>query len=406
MSQTPFGPPGQPPHGQNPPYPPYQQTAPPPGPYGPPQGQYGVPPQYGPVSIAPQQGAGFGWGPNFGPPGPGPGGPGPGGPGFQPGWQPQRPRKKSKGPLIAILSIVGVAVIGGWLFGVIKNTDNDYTPPVSSRPYTPEPTTTSSPTEQPTEAPTSSATTSPNGASDSTVVAKNALYRVGQMRTVNCKEPSVRPTTMANAARYWAAIKPCLDKAWAPLVAKAGYTFRAPQIAYWSGTSTSNPCGNGPVSVPFYCSANHTMYMKVDVFVKAYNEYPDATSKAYARMWYSRSIAHEYGHSVQYMTGILQASSRIRYEQPDYAGQMRMTRRMELQANCFAGVFLAVNKRSYPINGLMLYVWNKWVVTAGDKPEQGTHGSAASQARFMGRSFKTGNPASCNTFAASPANVD
>jgi predicted metalloprotease len=345
--------------------------------------------------MGPQQGPGFGWGPSFGPPGPG-------GPGFQPGWQPQRPKKKSKGPLVAILTIVGIAVVGGWIFGVIKkNADNSYTPPVSSRRYTPEPT----PTSGPTEGPTSTTSTSPNTPSDSTVVGKNALYKVGQMRTVNCKEPSVRPTTAANAARYWAAIKPCLDKSWAPLVAKAGYTFRAPQMTYWSGTSVSNPCSSGAVNVPFYCSANHMMYMKVDVFVKAYNEYPDAESKAYARMWYSRSIAHEYGHSVQYMTGILQAADKLRYEQQDYAGQMRMTRRMELQANCFAGVFLAVNKRSYPINGMMLYVWKKWVVTAGDKPEEGDHGSVASQARFMGKSFTTGNPASCNTFAASPANV-
>lgn len=122
-------------------------------------------------------------------------------------------------------------------------------------------------------------------------------------------------------------------------------------------------------------------------------------------MWYTRSVAHEFGHGVQNMTGILQAASKLRYAQEDYAGQMRMTRRMELQANCFAGVFLAVNKSSYPINGNMLYVWNKYVVTAGDKPEEGDHGSVASQGRFMGKSFDTGNPASCNTFSASPANV-
>jgi predicted metalloprotease len=351
--------------------------------------------------MAPQQGQGFGWGPNFGPPGPGR-------PGFQPGWQPQRPRKKSKGPLVAILCLVGVVVVGGWIVGVLKkNADNTTTPPVTTSHYTPEPTTTAEPTDGPTEEPTTTTSTSTPAEEpdDSTVVAKNALYKVGQMRTVNCKEPSVRPTTARNAAAYWAAIKPCLDKSWAPLVAKAGYKFKSPTMTYWSGSTVTNPCGGGVVNVPFYCSANNVLYMKVDVFVKSYNEYPDAESKAYARMWYSRSIAHEFGHSVQNMTGILQASSKIRYEQTDYAGQMRMTRRMELQANCFAGVFLAANKRSYPINGMMLYVWNKWVVTAGDKPEEGDHGSVASQARFMGQSFKNANPASCNTFAASPANV-
>jgi uncharacterized protein len=398
LSQTPFG--GPP--GQNPPY--QQQPGPPPqsqpGPYGPPPGQYGGQPQYGPppgqyggqpqygqlypsVHVAPQPS--FGWGPNVGPP----------------------PRKKSKGPAFLVLSLVVLAVAGAWIFGIVKkNADNNYTPPVSSGRHTPSPTApTSEPTDGPTEEPTSSTTTQPNGQSDATIVAKNKLYTVGQMAPVNCKEPSVRPNTARNAAAYWAAIKPCLDKSWAPMVAKAGYTFRAPQMVYWSGTSVSNPCSGGAVNVPFYCSANHMMYMKVDVFVKAYNEYSDPEAKAYARMWYTRSIAHEYGHSVQNETGILQASSRMRYDAPDTASEMRMTRRMELQANCFAGVFLAVNKRSYPINGLMLSVWNKYVVTAGDPPEQGDHGSKASQARFMGRSFRTGNPATCNTFSASAANV-
>ena len=94
------------------------------------------------------------------------------------------------------------------------------------------------------------------------------------MRTVNCKEPRVRPNNARNAAAYWAAIKPCLDRSWAPLVAKAGYTFRAPKMLYWSGTSVHSPCGDGPVNVPFYCSGNHMMYMKVDVFVKTTTSTP------------------------------------------------------------------------------------------------------------------------------------
>jgi predicted metalloprotease len=399
LSQPPYGPPGQNPYNspypqqqpQQPQYqqPQYQQPA-----YGPPQRQYGGPPPQGP---------GFGWGPNFGPPGPG-----------GPGWQPQRPRKKSKAPLIALLSIVGVAIVGGWIIGVIKkNADDVTTPPVGPTRYTPEPTEepteqpTEEPTEQPTEQPTSTETTSTTApkVSDSTIVAKNALYKVGQMKTVNCKEPRVRPTNTRNAAAYWNAIKPCLDKSWAPLVAKAGYKFKAPTMSFWAGTNATGPCGTGPVDVPYYCSANNNLYMKVDVFVKTYMEYPDAESKAYSRMWYTRSIAHEYGHGVQNMTGILQASDNLRYELTDYDDRTRQTRRMELQANCFAGVFLAVNKRSYPISGEMLYVWNKWVVTAGDKPEDGDHGSVASQQRFMGTSFKTGNPASCNTFAVSPRYV-
>ncbi|WP_344237984.1 neutral zinc metallopeptidase [Kribbella hippodromi] len=403
MSQPPFGPPGQ--NQQYPPYQPGPQQGQPAAPYGPPQGQYGPPPQGPPFQGPPQygppsQGPGFGWGPGFGGPG------GSGGPGG-PGWQPRRPRKKSKAPLIVILSLVGVGIVGAGLIGIVRQAAKDTThPPVVPTRYTPKPTTES--TGQPTEEPTSTATESPTSepkVNDATVVSKNAIYKVGQMRTANCREPKVRPTNARNAAAYWAAIKPCLDRSWGPLVTKAGYKFQPPSMSYWSGSSTTTPCGSGVVNVPFYCSSNNNLYMKVDVFVKSYTQYSDAESKAYARMWYTRSVAHEYGHSVQNMTGILQASDNLRYELSDYNDRQRQTRRMELQANCFAGVFLAMNKKSYPISGELLYVWNKWVVTAGDKPEDGDHGSVASQQRFMGQSFKTGNPASCNTFAVSPRYV-
>ncbi|MEV8373660.1 neutral zinc metallopeptidase [Kribbella sp. NPDC056861] len=461
MTQPPYGqqPSGpyqqnqQPPYGQNQPRPPYQQQPPNQPPYQ--QQAPNQPPyQYGPPSVAPQQGQGFGWGPQFAPPpphrppvqqgppgpqgyppqGPPPGyppqGPGQGfpppphgfhqGPGFQPGWQPQLPRrKKSKAPLFAILGLVFVAVAGLWAFGVIKkNADNNYTQPqpsqpsyrVTEQPSPTVPTSSTEPTQEPTTSePTSSepttTTTEKPQVSDLDTVAKNAIYKTGQMRSVGCKEPAVRPTTAANAAKYWAAIKPCLDQSWARQTALAGFTFRAPTMLYWSGVRVSTPCGNGAVPVPFYCPANHKMYMKVDNFVKTYNQYPDEENKAYSRMWYSRSIAHEYGHAMQSVTGILQATNRLEYEADSYADRIRITRRSELQANCFAGVFLAANKNSYPINGVMLRVWNKWVVTAGDKPNAGDHGSPASQARFMGRSFITGNPASCNTYAASAANV-
>jgi predicted metalloprotease len=343
LSQTPFGPPNQ--------------------------------PQYGSYSVVPQQGASFGWGPQFSP-----------GP----------PKKRSKGPVFAILGLVVLAGAGLWAFGVIKkNADDNVTRP-TVLPTTTQPTATRTTTYKPPKP----------RLTDTQIVQQNKLYRTGKQRSVNCKEPNIRPSNNRAAAAYWARVKPCLDRAWAPYVRSAGYQFRAPQMSYWSGSMVSTPCSSGAKSVPFYCSANEMMYMKVDVFAEVYNEYPDALSKAYARMWYSRSIAHEYGHHVQYLTGILEASHNRRYEASTSAGVRLETRRMELQANCLAGVFLAANKRSYPINGNLLTAWNRWVVTAGDPPGRGTHGSTASQKRYMGKSFVTGNLASCNTFTAPARLVD
>ncbi len=367
LSQTPFGPPNQT----------GQWGAPP---------QYSPPPQpqYAPYSVAPQQGASFGWGPQFSP-----------GP----------PKKRSKGPVFAILGLVVLAGAGLWAFGVLnKNADDNVTRPIvqpTVRRNTPT-------TGVPTKKPTTAQTTSPSspGKTDTQIVQQNKLYRTGKQRSVNCKEPNIRPSNNRAAAAYWARVKPCLDRACAPYVRSAGYQFRAPQMSYWSGSMVTTPCSSGAKSVPFYCSSNEMMYMKVDVFAEVYNEYPDALTKAYARIWYTRSIAHEYGHHIQSLTGILEASYNRRYEASTSAGVLLETRRMELQANCFAGVFLAANKRSYPVNGNLLTAWNRWVVTAGDPPGQGTHGSTASQKRYMGKSFVTGNLSSCNTFSAPARLVD
>jgi predicted metalloprotease len=358
LSQTPFGPPNQ--------------------------------PQYGSYSVVPQQGASFGWGPQFSP-----------GP----------PKKRSKGPVFAILGLVVLAGAGLWAFGVIKkNADDNVTRPTVRPTMQRNTPTTGVPTEEPTTRPTATRTTtykpSKPQLTDNQIVQQNKLYRTGKQRSVNCKEPNIRPSNNRAAAAYWARVKPCLDRAWAPYVRSAGYQFRAPQMSYWSGSVVTTPCSSGAKSVPFYCSANEMMYMKVDVFAEVYNEYPDALTKAYARMWYTRSIAHEYGHHLQYLTGILEASYNRRYEASTSAGVLLETRRMELQANCLAGVFLAANKRSYPINGNLLTAWNRWVVTAGDPPGRGTHGSTASQKRYMGKSFVTGNLASCNTFSAPARLVD
>lgn len=368
--------------------------------------------QYGVPSMAPQKGPSLGWGPQFGP---------------GQGWQPQLPPKKpSKGPLVAILGLCLVGVVAAFVVGMMqKNANDNYSAPKTSEPSwrvtSPMPTPTGnlptepSPTEPTASEPTASEPTASEPTStptttkpdDLAIVARNKLYTTEQARHLELQGIGMRPgrpptrTRRSTGRRSSPASTP-------PGPARSRSADRSTgsrMMTYWSGTTVSTPCSGGGRTVPFYCSANHMMYMKVDAFVKVYNQYPDAESKAYARMWYTRSIAHEYGHAVQSMTGILQAAHQLRYEATSYNDRMLMSRRIELQANCFAGVFLAVNKSSYPIDGLLLKTWNKWVVTVGDPPNKGDHGSAASNVRFMGKAFTTGTPGTCNTFAASPENV-
>ena len=387
-NQGPYGPPpGQ------------YQGPPPPPPYGPPPGgpQYGPPPggpqQWGP----PPQGPGFGWGPN----------------GFPP------PKKKSKaGWIILPIAVIGLAVVGfAVLSSVLKhNGDGDYTQPQ------PTSTATDGPTEEPTyiattKAPTAPATTrttqpqptktTPPPPSDTDIVAKNRIYKTGVQKTVNCRESGARATSGTNVRKYYNTVLTCLVKAWPKQVALAGGRFVPPHLVGFVGTAQS-PCGGSSPS-SFYCSSNRTIYMDVNSDLKWYQLYLSYPNKTQAMAWLraemTDTVAHEFGHHVQNMTGILAATDNLQYE---FSGDksLEMSRRLEIQATCFGNVFMGANKSSYGMTGLLKSQLDYLHSHQGDEyMSQPDHGSRAIIPRWANAGFVTRSPSACNTYTASPKYV-
>ncbi|MGW7685646.1 neutral zinc metallopeptidase [Kribbella sp. NPDC054772] len=436
MSGNQWGPPpGQPPNSQQPPQP-WQQGPgyggqPQPGrPPGPPQG----PPFQGPGQ--PFQGQGFQGQPFHGQQFQGPQfqgqgqGRGPGQPQF--GWgAPQGgqrpPKKKGRGAAIAVFTLLGVLVVGVVGLKILSNTlkhngDPSYAEPTTTSSYSPttEPTTgpsSSGPTTKPTttqsttQAPrptttrsttTTKPTTNP-GPSDSDLVLKNRLYKAGAMSPVGCKESKTRPSSAAGAKANYKNLVGCLNKSWAPLVAKAGGRFRAPNVLVFSG-SVETPCGTHyDTAPPFFCGTNDTIYMNLTEDVGNYNRYSQSYQKVWARMWMLHQFAHEYGHHVQNNMGILQAYARIRYERPTYAKELEDSRRLELQASCFSDIFIGSNKRTYPITGQSLFQWRWLIANTIDKGRD--HGAPANHKYWAMRGWDARNPSACNTFASSSSKV-
>ncbi|HZX08453.1 neutral zinc metallopeptidase [Kribbella sp.] len=403
--------------------------------WGPPPGQQ-YPPQQPQQPW--QQGPGYGGTPPPArPPGPGfPGQPfpgpyhGPGQPQQQFGWGaapggPRPPKKKGRGPLIAVLVILGVLLIGGTALKAISSALKHASSPTSE----PSVTTTYSPTQptEPTEAPstrgeptTTQSTTQPTrptasrqtttntpttkpGPSDSDLVVKNALYKAGVMSSVHCRESSARPATAAGARANYKNLLGCLNKAWAPMVAKAGGRFRAPHVITFSG-SVSSPCGTHMDSnPPFFCGTNDTIYMNLTEDMGNYNRYSQSYQKIWARMWMLHQMAHEYGHHVQNNMGILQAYSRIRYDRPNYAMELQDSRRLELQASCFSDIFIGANKNSYPVTGQAQYQW-RWLI--GHTTDlNNDHGDANNHQYWALRGYNARDPRACITWSASAAKV-
>lgn len=355
-----------------------------------------------------------------------------------PGWgwgAPQQPPpRKRRGGLIALVVIGGLVLLGVLGLSVVSNAlKRNSTPYSGSYPTVPAYTPTYSPTEEPSGAPspvtptttrptTTKPTTTkptvvkptaprttntvkppPKGPTNLQIVSKNSLYKVGAMGSVNCKEANARPATVSGARANYTQLRACLGRAWPALVKKSGNTFRPPTVLTFSGT-VSSPCGTASDSgPPFYCSSNETIYMNLTEDVGNYNRHPENYQKVWARMWMLHQFAHEYGHHIQHLTGILQANHVLRYEADTQALELEGSRRLELQASCFGDVFIGANKRSYPITGEALFQW-KWLILHWSD-DANDHGDGVNHQYWALRGFNSRNPALCNTFTSSPPRV-
>ena len=310
-------------------------------------------------------------------------------------------------------------VVSLWIVGVVlkNNRHNDN---VTQPAYTP----TYEPTYFPTTAPTSAPVTTaprptatltskttpppPPRPSDTDVVTKNSFYGSGVQRTVNCRESGARATSAANARAYYTNVLTCLNRAWPAQVTVSKYRFRPPKLVSFTGP-VQTPCMGGAPS-SFYCSSNETIYMdaKTDLqLYKRYSAYNNRTEVlAYLRADMTDTVAHEYGHHLQNVTGILRASSNLEYQKSGDAS-LQMSRRLEIQATCLGNVFMGANKGSYKFTGLLKSQLDFLHANQGDEFGDGRrdHGSKAINPYWSNLGFNNRTPRVCNTYTASAALV-
>jgi predicted metalloprotease len=375
-----------------------QQQFPPPGGYVP-QQHYGWASGGGGGQQPP-----LGWGPGFG-----------GGP----QWQPP---KKSKGPLIGLVAVLGVLGVGvATVIGFASRSGDDEPTVVGARPSarattsaSPPPLPTITPRPKPTSGPSTTRPTPPPPKprakpkpppSAREIASRSRIYATGTHPSLGCREPGVRATSAANVKAYNAAVKACLDRSWLRQERAGGFKARPPaHMLHFSG-AVETPCTGGVTQRSFYCSANETIYMYVVEPMKLYRQWGaqiGSAGRTAARMRQLFVMAHEYGHHVQAVTGILQAEHEMRYQASSREGVLQSSRRTELQASCFAAVFVGANRRSLPITGQARTQWNWLIAHTGDfPPYPRDHGSFANNKFWMTRGFNGRTPGVCNTFTAS-----
>jgi predicted metalloprotease len=181
-------------------------------------------------------------------------------------------------------------------------------------------------------------------------------------------------------------------------------------VLYEQGTSTG--CGFGQSAMgPFYCPNDRNVYLDL-AFWRDMETQLGASGADFAKAYV---IAHEFGHHIQTLTG---AGQQVRAAQQRASGQAEANRysvALELQADCYAGVW-AANAASASGGQVALEPGDleeglRTANAIGDDtlqrrqggrvtPEGFTHGSSAQRVEWLRRGYQSGDPASCDTFSA------
>ena len=192
---------------------------------------------------------------------------------------------------------------------------------------------------------------------------------------------------------------------WGRIFQQANDQYRPPTLVLYDGQVRS-ACGTGQsASGPFYCSADERLYLDLAFFRDLQTRFgaPGDFAQAYV-------IAHEVGHHVQKLSGSLEkrAAARARASQ---AEANRISVRMELQADCYAGVWgHHAGTMKQLETGDIAEALNAATAIGDDRlqkrsqghvvPESFTHGSSAQRVSWFKRGLESGRPQNCDTFAS------
>ncbi|HEY0697018.1 MAG TPA: neutral zinc metallopeptidase [Micromonospora sp.] len=336
-------------------------------------------------------------------------------PGVWPGGRPYDPpgRRSGAGVVVAVV-VVGLLLVGVAVTGVIGSrltrTTTAAEPgyegyrPGTSRPQLPPAPTSAVATSSAGERTTAAAESSqPSQPSPPPQPQRRPVQRLGDhpinqeglgLPAVSCELPRFGAAAAAQDRFYRAGV-PCLDSAWAPVLAAAGLPFSPPGVETITGTATT-PCGNQPADrTAFYCPDNDVIYMTALFYAPRYGDRAGG---------YLAVLAHEYGHHVQGVSGIFDAYWAQRYEAgPDTPLGLELSRRLELQATCFAGMFATGSAGRGSVTAtmteeLLFALGNGGADTAPGLPRD--HGTMASNSRWAEQGRRHNRAWQCNTWRA------
>jgi uncharacterized protein len=214
------------------------------------------------------------------------------------------------------------------------------------------------------------------------------------------------PNTVDDAIEEFVAVTLAdTEEVWGRIFADSGLSYREPVLVLFSGV-TSSACGGADAAMgPFYCPGDRRVFLDTDFFEVLENRMGAGGDFAAAYV-----IAHEVAHHVQNELGRL-SQVNARRSQAGERESNRLSVRVELQADCYAGLWAHHAERRF--GSLEEGDIDEALATAaaiGDDalqsaargvvvPDSFTHGTSAQRQEWFMRGFDTGDPQACDTFA-------
>lgn len=222
------------------------------------------------------------------------------------------------------------------------------------------------------------------------------------------ERPAARPPADDAQARFVSEVLHSTEVVWDDVFRDAGETYRKPKLVLFRG-SYPTACGQGEAAMgPFYCPGDSKVYIDLSFYDTMRRQLgaPGDFAQAYV-------IAHEVGHHVQNLMGI---SGKVDAQRGriSAAQQNALSVRLELQADCFAGLWAKRSQqraKGWRLDDGDIEEAMNAAAQIGDdtlqrkaggtvRPETFTHGSSAQRMQWFRKGLDSGSVQACNTFAA------
>jgi predicted metalloprotease len=195
------------------------------------------------------------------------------------------------------------------------------------------------------------------------------------------------------------------EDVWSTIFKQAGLQYQAPKMVLYRG-STRSGCGYAQAQMgPFYCPNDQKVYIDLGFFDELREKFGATGDFAQAYV-----LAHEVGHHIQNLEGTLEKVEMAKQRSYGKAGQNKLQVKVELQADCYAGVWAhhAEKMKGILEEGDIDEALNAASAIGDDRiqkqttgyvmPDSFTHGSSKQRMSWFYRGLKTGDVRSCNTF--------